>query len=82
MKLPPAELEEQFKLAVKLRDEISRVTQAVNQLRSIRSQLKSRNDLLKDNPQAADLIEAVHGAERQARRPGSEAAQSQGRGHL
>ncbi len=46
--------QESFSLLV--RDELTRLTRTVNQLRSIRQQLKSRNDLLKKDDKAQSVI--------------------------
>ena len=54
----PPSLEEQVKLTVKLRDDISHLTRLVERLRVIRKQLTDRNELLKDNPSAADLVKS------------------------
>jgi photosystem II stability/assembly factor-like uncharacterized protein len=54
--MPVAQIEEQVKLSLALRDDITRVTTIVYKLRSIRDQLASRSELLKDNPKAADII--------------------------
>src|SRR5262249_18213670 len=48
--------EEQFKVILAVRDDITRLTGLVEQIRSIRKQLNERNALLKDNAKAADLI--------------------------
>jgi hypothetical protein len=53
-----AALEEQLKLALAMRDDITRLTDIVERLRSIRKQLNERNDLLKEDPRAAALIKA------------------------
>jgi photosystem II stability/assembly factor-like uncharacterized protein len=52
------DLEEQLQLALNVRDDISRLAHAAEQLRSIRQQVQSRNDLLQDDPKAAKLVEA------------------------
>src|SRR5262249_14557778 len=42
--------------ALKIRDDLSRLANMVNQIRGIRAQLTDRNDRLKDIPRAADII--------------------------
>jgi len=56
--LKPRELEEQLKLTLQLRDDISRLSGAANDLRSIRKQLTAREELLKDNKTAKPLLDA------------------------
>jgi photosystem II stability/assembly factor-like uncharacterized protein len=53
-----ADLESQFKLSLAISDAISSLAEVVNRIRSIRQQLNSLSDLLKDNPQAARLIDS------------------------
>jgi len=50
------DLRAQFKQAIAIRDEISRLARDLRQLRSVRQQLMNRNDLLKENAAAASLI--------------------------
>jgi photosystem II stability/assembly factor-like uncharacterized protein len=50
------DLDEQLELALKIRDDITKLTQTVNRLRSVRKQLAERNELLKDDPKAEALI--------------------------
>jgi photosystem II stability/assembly factor-like uncharacterized protein len=52
----PAGLEEQLKLALKVRDDISRLSSVVERLRTVRKQLADRNELLKDNTTTAELV--------------------------
>jgi photosystem II stability/assembly factor-like uncharacterized protein len=54
----PDEVEEQLALALKVRDDITRLTRTVEQLRAVRQQLVARNDLLKDEPKAEPLVKA------------------------
>src|SRR5262249_17485714 len=56
VKMPLSELNEQLKFALQIRDDMTRLTDAVGQLRSIKDQLVRRNALLKDNKDAADLV--------------------------
>jgi hypothetical protein len=56
--VPLADLEAQLKTTLALRDDISRLSDTVERLRSLRGQLKSRNDLLKDNAKAEPLVKA------------------------
>lgn len=53
----PADLEEQLKQALALRDEIGRLSEMVKRLRSVRAQLARRDALLAGNPKAKPLIE-------------------------
>ena len=53
-----ADLENQFKLSMAVRDAISSLAEVVNRIRSIRQQVTSLSDLLKGNPQAARLIDS------------------------
>jgi hypothetical protein len=50
------ELKEGLDLALALRDQITRVTRLVHQIRSVRNQLATRDELLKENPKAEPLI--------------------------
>jgi photosystem II stability/assembly factor-like uncharacterized protein len=59
VRLPEAELAEQLKFALALRGDIDRLVQTVNRLRSIRTQLAARKELLKDHPKAAPLLKQV-----------------------
>jgi photosystem II stability/assembly factor-like uncharacterized protein len=54
----PASLDEQVKLTLKVRDEITRLSGIVERLRTIRKQLADRNELLKDNASAAGLVKS------------------------
>jgi photosystem II stability/assembly factor-like uncharacterized protein len=49
-------LKEQLDLALKIRDDITRLADTVNHIRSIRKQLNERSELLKDDPKAEALI--------------------------
>jgi hypothetical protein len=53
-----AGIEEQVKLALKVRDDITSVSSAVERLRTVRKQLAERNELLKDNASASELLRA------------------------
>jgi uncharacterized phage infection (PIP) family protein YhgE len=44
-----ADLEEQFKLAIEIRDKVSEANDAVSKIRELKKQLKDRNDQAKDN---------------------------------
>jgi photosystem II stability/assembly factor-like uncharacterized protein len=50
------ELEEHLKFALDARDAVSRVAGDVNRLRAVRKQLADRNELLKDEAGAAELV--------------------------
>jgi photosystem II stability/assembly factor-like uncharacterized protein len=54
--LSAEELRAQLSMAMTMRDDITRLTQIVRQLRSVRQQLSARNDLLKGNAKAANLV--------------------------
>jgi photosystem II stability/assembly factor-like uncharacterized protein len=53
-----ADLNEQLKLALATRDQISLVTQMVQQIRSLRRQLTAKEEALKDQASAAELLKA------------------------
>lgn len=61
LQLSPGELEEQIQMALRVRDDLSRLAHIVNQLRSLKSQLTSREGLLKDQPQFAELLKLDRG---------------------
>jgi photosystem II stability/assembly factor-like uncharacterized protein len=56
----PAELEkglkEQLDLALKIRDDIARLSETVNRIRSLKKQLAERDELLKEDPKADALL--------------------------
>jgi photosystem II stability/assembly factor-like uncharacterized protein len=54
--LPAADLAEQLKFALQVRDDVTQVAETVNQLQTVREQLRRRNELLKENKKAAELI--------------------------
>src|SRR5262249_2746812 len=49
-------LDEQLKFALQLRDDITRLTRTVEQIRAVRKQLLLRDELLKDDPNAEELV--------------------------
>ncbi len=51
------ELAEQLRFSLDIRDAITRLTRTGEQLRSVRRQLQTRNDLLKKDPRAEELVE-------------------------
>jgi len=53
-----ADLEAQLQLALEVRDAITRLTRTVLRLREVRQQLLSRNQLIKSDPRAQDLVKA------------------------
>ena len=55
VQLSEADYKAQLALALAIRDDVSRLTLTVRQLRSIRQQLKARNELLKNDAKAAQL---------------------------
>jgi photosystem II stability/assembly factor-like uncharacterized protein len=52
------ELEEQEKLTLKIRDDVTRLTRTVEQLRAVRQQLTSRNELLEGDKKAEPLVKS------------------------
>jgi hypothetical protein len=54
--VPPADLQAQLTLALQVRDDISRLTDMVELIRSVRTQLQARVETLKNDPKAADLV--------------------------
>ncbi|HLN29489.1 MAG TPA: hypothetical protein VK395_17200, partial [Gemmataceae bacterium] len=56
MHLSTSEAEEQLKMVLALRDDLSRVTRMANQIRSIKKQLEARNELLKGNLKTESLV--------------------------
>jgi photosystem II stability/assembly factor-like uncharacterized protein len=56
--LPQEALEEQLKLTLGIRNDVNRVVKTVEQLRSVRQQLKARDELLKDDSKSAELIKS------------------------
>jgi photosystem II stability/assembly factor-like uncharacterized protein len=57
-----AGLAEQFRLALKVRDAITRLSKDVEQLRTVRKQLVERNRLLEDDRKAEPLVKAAKDA--------------------
>jgi photosystem II stability/assembly factor-like uncharacterized protein len=57
--LSPAGLEEQLKLALAMRDDITRLSGIVQRLRAVRKQLADRNDLLRDDAKVALLVKTA-----------------------
>ncbi|MFP5287400.1 MAG: WD40/YVTN/BNR-like repeat-containing protein, partial [Thermoanaerobaculia bacterium] len=51
-------LDEQLRFSLEVRDAITRLTRTAEQLRSVRRQVTTRNELLKKDPRAADLVKA------------------------
>ncbi len=58
VKFSGGEAEEQLKLSLALRGDITRLSEAVISMRKVKAQLQSRNELIKDDENAKDLIEA------------------------
>ena len=56
VQLSAEDLQAQLTMATAVRNDISRVTHIVRQLRTVRQQLSWRNDLLKGNARAAELV--------------------------
>jgi photosystem II stability/assembly factor-like uncharacterized protein len=59
LQISSADLEEQQKFALTARDDINHLSEMVSNIRSIRNQLASRNELLKDNPSAVPVIQSA-----------------------
>jgi photosystem II stability/assembly factor-like uncharacterized protein len=55
LQLSPSAMDEELKLALKIRDDLSHLSHMVEQLRAVRKQLIERNALLKGNSKAASL---------------------------
>jgi hypothetical protein len=53
-----ADLEEQLKASLAIRDDLTRLSQNVEQMRTVKKQLEARNELLKDNDKAVPLVKA------------------------
>jgi hypothetical protein len=51
-----ANLDEQLRMALRVRDDITRLTDSVNQLRAVRNQLKSQAKLLKGDDKAKEYL--------------------------
>jgi hypothetical protein len=56
VKLTPQALADQLRFGLELRDQITRVTGLVNEIRSLRKQLAVRSELWKGEPKAANLV--------------------------
>lgn len=56
VKMTPEQVEEQVKFSLKVRDDITRLSETVIVLRSIRSQLSVRNELLKNHAKAEPVV--------------------------
>src|SRR5207247_10179518 len=56
--LPISELAEQLRFALDLRDALTRLTQGVERLRSVRKQVQDRVVLWRGDPRGADLAKA------------------------
>jgi hypothetical protein len=54
-RVPPAQLEEQLRFSLEVRDAITRLSRTVARLKSVRRQLAERNETLKDETPAAPL---------------------------
>jgi photosystem II stability/assembly factor-like uncharacterized protein len=54
----PEQMEEQLRFALGIRETINHLGQLVQQVRDIRAQLASRNEILKDHPKTASLYKA------------------------
>src|SRR5262245_2444128 len=56
VKIAAKEIDEQLKFALQIRDDITRLSQTVLDLRKIKTQLANRNELLKDDAKAKELV--------------------------
>jgi photosystem II stability/assembly factor-like uncharacterized protein len=56
VQMSDADLTSQFEFGLGVRDDISRLTRLIRRLRSVKAQLISRNELLKGDARAAELI--------------------------
>jgi photosystem II stability/assembly factor-like uncharacterized protein len=56
VQLPTTDLADQLKLALDIRDDLSRVSGIVNRLRAVKSQLVARDKLLKENVNAEPFV--------------------------
>ena len=77
-----ADLEEQLAFSLALRDDLTRLSGIVHDLRSVREQVKARSASLQGVAGAAPLAEAAAALAGEVRRPGGEAPQPEGRGDL
>ncbi len=66
--LPQSELEAQSSFAVRVRDNISKVSDLVNQLRSVQTQLKARNTVLEGRKGEAPIAELIRESEAAAKK--------------
>jgi photosystem II stability/assembly factor-like uncharacterized protein len=57
-KVPPADRQEQVRLALSIRDDFNKLSASVERLRAIRSQLQARNALIKEIDKAKPLAKA------------------------
>ena len=56
--IPAADLQAQMEFVLGLRGELDRLARTVEQVRAVRDQLRSRNELLRSNPAAGELVKA------------------------
>ena len=77
-----ADLEEQLALSLALRDDLTRLSGIVHDLRSVREQVKARAASLQGVAAAAPVAEAASALAGRVRRAGGEAPQPEGRGDL
>ena len=75
---PNADLAEQEQLSLRVRDDITKLSDTVSRLRAIKKQIDLRKDLLKDRDDAQGAAQAIRGARQEARRHRGEAAQPEG----
>jgi len=58
IQLAPSDMEAQLKFALQVRDDLTRLSHMVEEIRTIRKQLTDRDQLLKDNPKASPLTKS------------------------
>jgi photosystem II stability/assembly factor-like uncharacterized protein len=58
-RVEPADLEQQLRLTVNIRDEITLLVRTAEQLRSVRKQLQEREELLADEERGKELVKAA-----------------------
>ena len=76
VKLPTEELAKQLDVILAMRDEVTRLTGVVEQIRSVRRQIKEQSDLLKDHAKGVDLVSSGKKVIARAGRLGGKTAQS------
>src|SRR5262249_8921069 len=62
--IKPTDLAEQEQLALRVRDDISKLSDTVARIRALKRQIDLRQELLKDNPDAKDLLKQTKALEK------------------